>query len=89
MIFPYFTIFMKARPLSLSANCFFWISNEKIAIIEAQKSQILIFPISQGGKFQFQFKKVFIVNPHIKRHITEKHYNIIVTMLIVLMKDGG
>ena len=29
-----------------------------------------------------QFEKVFIVNPHIKRHIPEKHYTVIVTTLI-------
>ena len=33
---------------------------------------------------QFQFKKVFIVNPNIKRYKTEKHYIIIVTMLLEL-----
>ena len=31
-----------------------------------------------------QFKKVFIVNPHFKRHITEKHYTVIVTKPIGL-----
>ena len=35
-----------------------------------------------------QFKKVFIVNTHIKRHIIEKHYSVIITMLIELNKQG-
>ena len=33
-----------------------------------------------------QFKKVFIVNTHIKRHIIEKHYSVIITMLIELIE---
>ena len=47
------------------------------SIVETQQAFELLFP-----SFQFQFKKVFIVNPHIKRHITEEHYTIIVTMPI-------
>ena len=29
------------------------------------------------------FKRFFIVNPHIKRHVMEKHYTNIVTTLLV------
>ena len=33
------------------------------------------------------FTLIVIVNPHIKRHILEKHYTVIVTMLIQLNKQ--
>ena len=43
---------------------------------------------SRGKKWtSVQFIRFFIVNPHIKRHVTEKHFTVVVTMLWELNKQ--